>query len=130
MTQFTIKCVFTFILLLQLLRQCILKLESPVIDSPLGQPPFEKLSIHKGVSNLVMYKFSHLAQQERQMMYKLASNFFYCLNTWDFPSPSTQKQFMTQEEAIIYKLEYTRYISTEFYFRIPFLILLFSIVDG
>lgn len=92
----------------QLLRKCILTLDTPVVEGSLGQPPFEKPSIHKAVSNLVIYKFSHLAQQERKTMCELANIFFYCLNTWDFPSPNTQKHIVSSEEANIYKIEYTR----------------------
>lgn len=98
-----------------MLRKCILTLDTPVIEGPLGQPPFEKPSIHKAVSNLVIYKFSHLAEKEWKTMYELAQLFLHCLNTWDFPAPSNQKHLVTQEEATIYKIAYTRYDSSQYY---------------
>ena len=30
----------------------------PVVEGPLGSPPFERLSISKGVTNFVMFKYS------------------------------------------------------------------------
>lgn len=96
--------------LFKLLRKCILTLDNPVVEGPLGQPPFEKPSIHKAVTNLVMYKFSHLPQQELKTIYELTKIFLHCLNTWDFPSPSSQKQVVSPEEATVYTIAYTRWL--------------------
>lgn len=93
---------------LQLLRKCVLTLDKPVVEGPLGQPPFQKPSIHKAVTNLLIYKFSHISQQELKTMYELVKILFHCLNTWDFPCPSSQKHIVSQEEATKYKIEYTR----------------------
>ena len=49
-----------YLYLFNLLRQSILQLTEPQIDGPIGAPPFEKPSIAKGVTNFVLYKFSHL----------------------------------------------------------------------
>lgn len=83
-------------------------LDTPVVEGPLGQPPFERPSIHTGITNLLVYKFSHIGQKELKTMYELAKILIHCLNTWDFPSPSSQKHIVSQEEATIYKIEYTR----------------------
>ncbi|KAJ8932177.1 hypothetical protein NQ314_014864 [Rhamnusium bicolor] len=96
--------------LFKLLRKCLLTLDTPVVEGPLGQPPFEKPCIHKAVTNLLVYKFSHIGQQELKTMYELARILIQCLNTWDFPSPSSQKHIVSQEEATIYKIEYTRWL--------------------
>jgi len=45
---------------LQLLRKNILTNQKPVIEGPLGQPPFEKPSIARGVTNFVLLKFGNL----------------------------------------------------------------------
>jgi histone acetyltransferase len=37
----------------------------PTIEGPLGQPPFERPSIAKAITNFVLYKFGHLAQRVR-----------------------------------------------------------------
>jgi hypothetical protein len=37
----------------------------PAIEGPLGQPPFERPSIAKAITNFVLYKFAHLAQRVR-----------------------------------------------------------------
>ena len=97
--------------LFKLLRKCLLTLDTPIVEGPVGQPPFEKPSIYKAVNNLVIHKFSHLAQQEWKTMYELAKIFLHCLNTWDFPPPSSQKQVMSVEEATLYEIAYTRYDS-------------------
>ncbi|VEN51701.1 unnamed protein product [Callosobruchus maculatus] len=99
-----------YLYLFKLLRKCVLTLDTPVLEGPLGQPPFENPCIHKAVTNLLVYKFSHLGQQELITMYELAKILFHCLNTWDFPSPSSQKHIVSQEEVTKYKIEYTRWL--------------------
>lgn len=91
-----------------MLRKCIVSLEMPVVKGALGQPPFEQPSISEAVTNFMAHKFSHLPQQEWKKMYELAKTFVNCLNTWDFPSPSSQKHMVSQEEANIYTIAYTR----------------------
>ncbi len=46
--------------LFKLLRKSILQLSIPTVEGPLGNPPFEKPSIAKGVTNFVLYKFGQL----------------------------------------------------------------------
>ncbi len=46
--------------LFKLLRKSILQQSKPIVEGPLGSPPFEKPSIAKGVTNFVLYKFSTL----------------------------------------------------------------------
>ncbi|RZB39129.1 histone acetyltransferase KAT2A [Asbolus verrucosus] len=94
----------------KLLRKCILTLDNPVVESSLGQPPFEKPCIHKAITNLLVYKFSHLAQQEWKTMCEVARILLHCLNTWEFPSPSSQKHIVNQEETAVYKMEHTRWL--------------------
>ncbi|XP_022904874.1 histone acetyltransferase KAT2A isoform X2 [Onthophagus taurus] len=96
--------------LFRLLRKCILSFETPVIEGPLGQPPFEKPSINKAVNNLLMYKFPHLTQQEWKTMCELAKIFLHCMNNWDFPPPNSYKLVVSQEEATIYKIAHTRWL--------------------
>ncbi|XP_017768696.1 PREDICTED: histone acetyltransferase KAT2B-like [Nicrophorus vespilloides] len=95
--------------LFSLLRKCILTLDTPVIDTLFSQPPFEKPSIYKAVTNLVVFKFAHLTQQEWNTMYELAKIFLHCLNTWDFPLPSSQRHVLSRDEASLYEESYTRW---------------------
>ncbi|KAL1501403.1 hypothetical protein ABEB36_006727 [Hypothenemus hampei] len=95
--------------LYKLLRNSVLTIEKPVLECPVGQPPFEKPSIQKAVTNLLVYKYSHIGQ-ELKTMYELVKILFHCLNNWDFPAPSTQKYVVSQEEAALYKIEYTRWL--------------------
>ncbi|KAG5872986.1 hypothetical protein JTB14_025352 [Gonioctena quinquepunctata] len=60
-----------YLYLFRLLRKCVLTLDSPVVEGPLGQPPFQKPCIHKAVTNLLVYKYSHIGQQELKTMYEL-----------------------------------------------------------
>ncbi|XP_074041633.1 gcn5 acetyltransferase isoform X2 [Leptinotarsa decemlineata] len=99
-----------YLYLFRLLRKCVLTLDTPVVEGPLGQPPFQKPCIHKAVTNLLVYKYSHIGQQELKTMYELVKILFHCLNTWDFPCPSSQKHIVSQEEATKYKIEYTRWL--------------------
>ena len=94
--------------LFRLLRKCIQACETPVVEGPLGIPPFEKPSIHKAITNFVMYKFTTYGQQEWNTMYELSKYYLHCLNTWEFPAPSTQKH--STEEATSYKIDYTRWL--------------------
>ncbi|XP_066149368.1 histone acetyltransferase KAT2A [Euwallacea fornicatus] len=93
----------------KVLRNCVLTLEKPVVEGPVGQPPFEKPSIHKAVTNLLLYKYSHIGQ-ELKTMYEMVKILFHCLNTWDFPTPSSQKNIINPEEAKLYTIEYTRWL--------------------
>lgn len=90
-----------------MLRKCILTLETPNIEGPLGHPPFERATIHKAITNMLVYKFSHLAQQEWKTMCELARILIQYLNNWEFPAPS-QDHIVRQEEMTIYRVEYRR----------------------
>ncbi|XP_015115187.1 histone acetyltransferase KAT2A [Diachasma alloeum] len=96
--------------LFKLLRKCILSMTKPVIEGPLGQPPFERPSIAKAITNFVLYKFGHLTQREWQAMYDLAKMFLHCLNHWNFETPSARRTTGNDEEAPAYKINYTRWL--------------------
>ena len=76
----------------------------------LGAPPFEKPSIAKGVTNFVLYKFSHLPQKDWHIMYGMAKMFLHCLNHWKLETPNARKQSMTAEEHKAYKVNYPRWL--------------------
>lgn len=95
-------------LLFKILRKCILSLDTPAIDNAMGQPPFEKPSIHKAVTNFVMSKFAHLTQQEWNIMHELARLFLLGLNTTDLPQPHMQR-YGTPQEEMAYKIAYKRW---------------------
>ncbi|XP_074659125.1 histone acetyltransferase KAT2A-like isoform X2 [Tubulanus polymorphus] len=95
--------------LFKLLRKCILNMSKPTVEGSLGNPPFEKPSIAKGVTNFVLYKFGHLNQKEWQTMYDLAKMFLHCLNHWKLETPSARKQQQT-DDASTYKVNYTRWV--------------------
>ncbi|KAJ8301572.1 hypothetical protein KUTeg_020559 [Tegillarca granosa] len=97
--------------LFKLLRKCILNMSNPTIEGPLGNPPFEKPSIAKGVTNFVVYKFGHLAQREWQTMYDLAKMFLHCLNHWKLETPTSRTQHAGTEDMAVYKVNYTRFLS-------------------
>ncbi|XP_075217485.1 gcn5 acetyltransferase [Lycorma delicatula] len=99
-----------FYYLFKLLRRCIIEMTKPVIEGPLRQPPFERPSIAKAVTNFVLYKFSNVAQAEWQMMYELAKMFLHCLNHWNFETPSARRQVVSSEEVSAYKVNYTRWL--------------------
>lgn len=96
--------------LFKLLRRCILQLSKPSVEGPLGNPPYEKPSIAKGVTNFVLFKFNHLPPKEWQMMYDLAKMFLHCLNHWKLETPTARKQQMSAEEISAYKVNYTRWL--------------------
>ncbi|XP_049945596.1 histone acetyltransferase KAT2A [Schistocerca serialis cubense] len=96
--------------LFKLLRKCILTMTKPSVEGPLGQPPFERPSIAKAITNFVLYKFGHLPQREWQTMYDLAKMFLHCLNHWNFETPSVRRHTVTAEEISAYKVNYTRWL--------------------
>ena len=96
--------------LFKLLRRSILQLTKPQVDGPLGAPPFEKPSIAKGVTNFVLYKFSHLPPKDWQTMYDLAKMFLHCLNHWKLETPNARKQTMSVDEHKAYKVNYPRWL--------------------
>lgn len=96
--------------LFKLLRKCLASMTKPTIEGPLGQPPFERPSIAKAVTNFVLYKFGHLSQREWQAMYDLAKMFLHCLNHWNFEAPSARRTSINADEAPAYKINYTRWL--------------------
>lgn len=106
-----------------------MQMTKPVVEGPLGSPPFEKFSINKGISNFVMYKYSklpakvyksfqtfiefvtlkdHQCLQECQKMYDLAKMFLHCLNHWKLENPTTWRQHYPQGDWGLYRMNYTR----------------------
>ena len=69
-----------------------------------GNPPFEKPSIAKGVTNFVLFKFGHLPQKDWQTMYDLAKMFLHCLNHWKLETPTARKQTMSSDDISAYKV--------------------------
>ncbi|CAH2087898.1 unnamed protein product [Euphydryas editha] len=97
--------------LFKLLRKCILTRSQPRIEGPLGQPPFERPSIAKAITNFVLYKFNSLSQREWQTMYDLAKMFLHCFNHWNFETPSVRKlQVSNPEDISAYQINYTRWL--------------------
>ncbi|XP_004922629.1 histone acetyltransferase KAT2A [Bombyx mandarina] len=97
--------------LFKILRKCILTRSQPRIEGPLGQPPFERPSIAKAITNFVLYKFNSLPQREWQTMYDLAKMFLHCFNHWNFETPSVRKlQVSNPEDISAYQINYTRWL--------------------
>lgn len=92
--------------LFKLLRKSILQLTKPVVEGVIGNPPFEKPNIAKGVTNFVLYKFSLLPQNDWQTMYDLAKMFLHCLNHWKLETPTARKQVMTTDDVSAYKVRH------------------------
>ena len=79
-------------------------MSKPSVEGPLGNPPFEKPGIAKGVTNFVLYKFGHLAQKEWQTMYDLAKMFLHCVNHWKLETPAARKQHVQADDVSVYKV--------------------------
>jgi len=48
----------------------------PVVEGPLGSPPFEKLSISKGITNFVIFKYGSLVQKVLKETYFIVKTLF------------------------------------------------------
>uniref|UniRef100_H2Z2H5 histone acetyltransferase n=1 Tax=Ciona savignyi TaxID=51511 RepID=H2Z2H5_CIOSA len=100
----------------KLLRKCILQTSRPVIEGPLGSPPFSQPSINKAVTNFIIYKFGHLPQKEFQIMHELAKTFIYCLNQETLEAPTARSARGQTDDFNEYKMNYTRWLC---YCRVP-----------
>ncbi|XP_072910547.1 histone acetyltransferase KAT2B isoform X2 [Hemitrygon akajei] len=96
--------------LFKLLRKCILQMGNPVVEGPLGCPPFEKPSIEQGVTNFVQYKFSHLPPKERQTICELSKMFLNRINYWQLETPSQRRLRVPNDDCAGYKVNYTRWL--------------------
>ncbi|XP_069769371.1 histone acetyltransferase KAT2B-like isoform X2 [Narcine bancroftii] len=96
--------------LFKLLRKCILQMGSPLVEGPLGSPPFEKPSIEQGVTNFVQYKFSHLPPKERQTICELSKMFLNRINYWQLETPSHRRLRTPNDDGAGYKVNYTRWL--------------------
>ncbi|XP_076804539.1 histone acetyltransferase KAT2A-like [Clavelina lepadiformis] len=102
--------------LYRLLRKCILQTSRPIIEGPLGSPPFSQPSISKAVTNFIIYKFGHLPQKEFQIMHELAKTFLRCLDQETLETPATRKGRNQVDDFQEYKMNYTRWLC---YCRVP-----------
>ena len=100
----------------RLFRKCILQTTKPVVEGPLGSPPFSQPSINKAVTNFIIYKFGHLPQKEFQIMHELAKMFLRCLNQETLETPAMRKQRNQTSDLQDYKMNYTRWLC---YCRVP-----------
>ncbi|XP_032868037.1 histone acetyltransferase KAT2B isoform X1 [Amblyraja radiata] len=96
--------------LFKLLRKCILQMGNPLVEGPLGSPPFEKPSIEQGVTNFVQYKFSHLPPKERQTICELSKMFLNRINYWQMETPSQRRLHAPNDDGAGYKVNYTRWL--------------------
>lgn len=97
--------------LFRLLRKFVLIMNTnPIVEGPLGHPPFERPSISQAIMNFVAFKFGHLAQREWHDVNELAKLFLDCLNCWNFEPPSTMRNAVNAKEAETYKIDYTRWL--------------------
>nr|BAP33937.1 histone acetyltransferase gcn5 [Polyandrocarpa misakiensis] len=102
--------------LFRLLRKCIIQMNKPVIEGPLGAPPFSQPNISKGIKNFIIYKFGHLPQKELQIMHDLARVFLSFLNQETLETPGARKIRTPDEDQQDYKMNYTRWLC---YCRVP-----------
>ena len=93
-----------FILSLFYTKSCNDLLERNIVSCHQGNPPFEKPTIAKGISNFVSYKFGHLPQNDWQTMFELSKLFLHCLNFWKLETPSSIKLTMPVEDVSSYKV--------------------------
>ncbi|RWS03005.1 histone acetyltransferase KAT2B-like protein [Dinothrombium tinctorium] len=96
--------------LFKLLRKSILSMSKPIIESPLGDPPFEQPSIAQAVNNFVIYKFANSAEREWHTMSDLAKMFIHCMNHWKLETPTSRKLHSPNEDGSAYKINYTRWL--------------------
>ncbi|KAK2705511.1 hypothetical protein QYM36_015785 [Artemia franciscana] len=103
-----------FFLLLKLLRKAVSQLTKPVIDlGPLGTPPFEKPTISKVITNLVLYRYSNTSPQDWKDLVDIARTFVHYINTWKLETPSSRQQHIlpiAEEDPASYKYDYARWL--------------------
>ncbi|XP_018019022.1 histone acetyltransferase KAT2A [Hyalella azteca] len=104
-----------YVFLFKLFRKCVVQTQHhPVIEGPLGKPPFERPTIAKAVSNFVQYKFSHLQPKELQAMYDLAKMFLHCINHWKLETPTLHYAHSPpsplEDTTNSYKVNYMRWL--------------------
>uniref|UniRef100_A0A2P2I164 histone acetyltransferase n=1 Tax=Hirondellea gigas TaxID=1518452 RepID=A0A2P2I164_9CRUS len=104
-----------YVFLFKLFRKCVVQTQHhPVIEGPLGKPPFERPTIAKAVSSFVHYKFSHLQPKEMLVMFDLAKMFLHCLNHWKLETPTVHHAHSPpsplEDTTNSYKVNYMRWL--------------------
>lgn len=104
-----------YVFLFKLFRKCVVQTQHhPVIEGPLGKPPFERPTIVKAVSNFVQYKFSHFQSKELQVTLDLAKMFVHCLNHWKLETPTVHHTHSPpsplEDTTNSYKVNYMRWL--------------------
>ena len=97
--------------LFRIFRKCAMSGTAPILEGPLGKPPFERPCITKAVLNFVQMKINSgiLTHKETQVMTDLAKMFLHCLNHWKLITPQAHNAAQTvPDETNIYKVNYTR----------------------
>jgi len=80
----------------------------------IGHPYPQGLSISKGVTNFVLYKYSHLPPKEIQQTHELAKIFLDFLNEGGLPIPNASKE--RTQENIKYQKDFAKWVC---YCQIP-----------
>jgi histone acetyltransferase len=99
-----------YFFLFKLLRKSILNdsmitessIEPPccgVLEPHLGKPPFEEISICRGVLNFLLYKYGKSSDLELQCMFEASKLFLYCLNIWKFETPTSFYRRLNNNES-------------------------------
>ncbi|XP_030766637.1 histone acetyltransferase KAT2A-like [Sitophilus oryzae] len=99
-----------YLYIFELLKNCVLTLKKPVADGILGQPPFEEPNIQTALSNLLLYKYSHTAE-EFKTMDEFVDIIFRHLNICDLPSPCNHQFITNFEDVVLYRIEYDRWLA-------------------
>lgn len=97
--------------LFKLLRKSVVNLcMEPLVEGPLGKPPFEEPNITQAIMNFVILKFGNSGEKDWCLMHDFAKMFIKCLNHWKLENPTSRRSKFPAEDISAYKINYTRWL--------------------
>lgn len=97
--------------LFKLLRKSVVNMcVEPLVEGPLGKPPFEEPNITQAIMNFVILKFGTSSEKDWCLMHDFAKMFIKCLNHWKLETPSARRNHSPAEDISAYKINYTRWL--------------------
>ncbi|XP_055940578.1 histone acetyltransferase KAT2A-like isoform X2 [Argiope bruennichi] len=93
----------------KILQLCIINVTKPEIEGQIGKPPFESPSFVQIVKNFVLYKSSHLPNDQSEILHKVSNQFLLFIKTIPLENPSSFQLHYPQVDANAYVKLYSRW---------------------
>ncbi|KAG8201993.1 hypothetical protein JTE90_027462 [Oedothorax gibbosus] len=93
----------------KMLHDSIRQMTKPMIEGAIGKPPFETPSIAQIMKNFILYKYSHLPNEQFELHYKASLQLLLHINRAPLTNINTWQASNPTENSTVYHKLYTRW---------------------